>query len=260
MKTKLVITGIQADLIWENPKENLDYFTQQIENISKTTDIVVLPEMFTTGFSMNAKKNAENMDGIAISWMIEIAKKNDFAICGSLPIRESNKFYNRFVFAHPSGRIDTYDKRHSFSLAKENDSYQSGDKQKLITYKGWKIFPQICYDLRFPVWSRNTLNYDLLIYVANWPQTRIEAWKTLLKARAIENMAYTVGINRIGVDGNNLIYSGESLIVDYLGETLSNLKMGKVGFITAVLEKEIQELTRNKLGFLNDRDSFSITF
>lgn len=258
MKNQLIITGIQADLKWENPKQNLDYFQQKIESISKDTDIVVLPEMFTTGFSMNAKVNAEPLDGTTISWMIKIAKATKFAICGSLPIKENNQYYNRFVFIHPSGKIDTYNKRHVFTYAKEDEFYSPGTSKKVIDFKGWKIFPQICYDLRFPVWSRNTFNYDLLIYVANWPSTRIDAWKTLLKARAIENMTYTIGINRIGKDHNGLIYSGDSLIVDYLGETLSKLNTSEEGFVTAILEKDKQELTRNKLGFLKDRDSFSI--
>lgn len=258
MKNQLIITGIQADLIWENPKKNLKYFTQQIENIPATTDIVVLPEMFTTGFSMNVKENAEPLDGTTIFWMIKIAKATKFAICGSLAIIQNKQYYNRFIFVHPSGKIDTYDKRHTFTLARENESYTAGTSQKLIEFKGWKIFPQICYDLRFPVWSRNTLNYDLLIYVANWPSKRIAAWSTLLKARAIENMTYTIGINRIGTDQNDLVYSGDSVIVDYLGETLSKLNRSEEGFITAVLKKDKQELIRNKLGFLKDRDSFLI--
>ena len=258
MKNQLIITGIQADLIWENPKKNLEYFTQQIENIPATTDIVVLPEMFATGFSMNTKVIAESLQGTTVSWMKTIAKTKNFAICGSLPIREKHQFYNRFVFVRPSGKKNTYDKRHTFSLAKEDNSYQSGSKQILITYKDWKIFPQICYDLRFPVWSRNKFNYDVLIYVANWPKIRSTAWKTLLKARAIENMVYTIGLNRVGVDANNLVYSGDSLILDYFGETLSSLNKSEKGFITAYLEKEAQNKTRKKMGFLNDVDSFSI--
>lgn len=258
MKNQLVITGIQADLVWENPKKNLEYFTKQIENICATTDIVVLPEMFATGFSMNTKATAESLEGSTISWMKAIAKTKNFAICGSLPIREKDQVYNRFVFVRPSGKIYTYDKRHTFSLAKEHVSYQSGTEQVLINYKDWKIFPQICYDLRFPVWSRNTFNYDVLIYVANWPKIRSTAWKTLLKARAIENMVYTIGINRIGVDTNNLIYSGDSLILDYLGETLSSLNTSEKGIISACLEKKAQNKARKRLGFLNDTDSFSI--
>lgn len=259
MKNQLIVTGIQADLKWENPKENLRYFEKQIKTISKETDLIILPEMFTTGFSMDVKKNAEDMTGPTVSWMKKIVKASNFAICGSISIKENKNFFNRFLFVHPSEKTEFYDKKHTFTLAKENEFYTSGTKQKVIDFKGWKIFPQICYDLRFPVWSRNTFDYDLLIYVASWPNMRIEAWKTLLKARAIENLAYTVGVNRVGTDNNNLTYSGDSLIVNYLGETISSLKTGKTGFVTATLEKNLQETVRKKLGFLKDKDCFSIT-
>jgi predicted amidohydrolase len=257
-QNKLVVIGIQTDLQWENPKQNCSFFEEKIKNIDSSIDIVVLPEMFASGFSMNAHKNSETLDGETISWMKSIAKKNNFAICGSLALKENKQFYNRFVFVHPSGKIDFYNKRHTFTLAGEDKIYTSGNKQKIILFRGWKIYPQICYDLRFPVWTRNTLNYDLLIYVANWPSKRNLAWKTLLKARAIENMTYTIGVNRIGTDGNNLTYTGDSMIVDYLGETVSDLPEGKVGIITTTLEKENQDLIRKKLGFLNDKDQFEI--
>jgi predicted amidohydrolase len=189
--------------------------------------------------------------------MKSIAVENNFAICGSIAIKENEQYYNRFVFVYPSGKIDFYDKRHTFTLAGEDKIYTSGNTQKVITFRGWKIYPQICYDLRFPAWSRNTKNYDLLIYVANWPNKRNLAWQALLKARAIENMAYTIGVNRVGIDGNDLTYSGDSMIVDYLGKTLANLKAGEDGIIEASLEKDSQNLVRKKLGFLNDRDHFN---
>lgn len=250
--------GIQANLAWENPKQNCLYFQKQIEATNTKLDVVVLPEMFTTGFSMDAKQIAENLEGDTVSWMKSMAKKNDFAICGSLAIKEKETFYNRFIFVHPSGKMDFYDKKHAFTLAGEHKAYKTGNERKIITFRGWKICPQICYDLRFPVWSRNTKNYDVLIYVANWPNKRNLAWQTLLKARAIENMAYTIGINRVGTDANNLTYSGDSMIVDYLGKTLTNLKAGEEGVVITSLEKDSQNLIRKELGFLNNKDNFEL--
>ncbi|EAQ42930.1 amidohydrolase [Polaribacter sp. MED152] len=258
MKNELHVVGIQADLIWENPAENLKFFEDKIKNLSASTDLVILPEMFTTGFTMQPKNVAESMNGLSITWMKKIANEYDIAITGSLVIEDGNQFYNRLVFIQPSGKIDVYDKRHSFTLAGEHKVYSSGTDRIIIDFKGWKICPLICYDLRFPVWARNTENYDILIYMANWPVTRIKAWRTLLKARAIENMSYTIGVNRTGLDANNYQYSGSSLIVDYLGETLSNLDENEVGIISAVLKKDHQNKVRNKLGFLKDKDSFTI--
>lgn len=265
MQNELHIVGIQADLVWENPEENLAFFEEKINHLSKETDLVVLPEMFTTGFTMHPENVAENMNGNAVSWMIKMASKHQIAITGSLVIEEpfdcaqvDKKYYNRLVFVHPSGKIETYNKRHSFTLAGEDKVYTSGNKRLIIDYKGWKICPLICYDLRFPVWARNIENYDLLIYMANWPVKRIKAWDTLLKARAIENMSYVIGVNRTGKDGNNYEYSGNSLLVDYLGEKLSNLSKNEVGIIEATLLKSDQDKTKNKLGFLNDMDSFFI--
>ena len=260
MKNELHVVGIQADLVWENPSENLKYFEDKITDLPTTTDLVVLPEMFTTGFTMHPNNVAESMNGSSITWMKRLAQKFDFAITGSLVIREDNKFYNRLVFVHPSGKINTYDKRHSFTLAGEHKVYTSGKEILTIDYKGWKIRPLICYDLRFPVWARNTENYDLLIYMANWPITRIKAWDTLLKARAIENMSYTIGINRTGFDANNYQYSGGSIIVDFLGEELSSLVENKIGTTSAILKKENQDKVREKLGFLSDKDAFNIDF
>jgi omega-amidase len=214
--------------------------------------------MCTTGFTMHPKKVAEKMDGLSVSWMQKIAKEKQTAICGSLVISTANKFYNRFVFVYPTGEIETYNKRHTFTLAGEDNVYTSGTKKIIIKYRGWKICPLICYDLRFPVWARNTENYDLLIYVANWPAARVKAWDTLLKARAIENMSYVIGINRTGKDGNNYTYSGNSILIDCLGETLSSLKKNEVGIVTANFVKSEQDRIREKLGFLADKDSFKI--
>lgn len=258
MNETLFVVGIQASLFWENPQKNREYFESKINSLPLNINLVVLPEMFTSGFTMNAINVAEKMNGNTISWMQKLASKNNFAIAGSLVIEENSKFYNRFVFVHPSGKIDFYNKHHTFTLAGEDKIYTSGNQKTIITYKGWKICPLICYDLRFPVWARNTENYDLLLYVASWPIARIKAWDTLLKARAIENMSYVIGVNRIGVDDNGYEYCGNSLIVDYLGSQISDLQHNEEGIILANINKKAQEDTREKLGFLKDKDSFSI--
>ena len=258
MKNELCIVGIQADLFWENPKKNLTFFEEKINSLPENTDLIVLPEMFTTGFTMNPEKVAEKMDGISVSWMLKIAAEKQIAITGSLVISDGTNYYNRLIFVHPSGKIETYNKRHSFTLAGEHKVYTSGKEKLIVTYKGWRICPLICYDLRFPVWARNTENYDLLIFMANWPITRIKAWETLLKARAIENMSYVVGINRTGKDANNYEYSGNSLAIDYLGEELSRLAKNEEGIISAIINKKNQAKVRETLGFLNDMDSFHI--
>lgn len=266
MQNKLKVVGIQADLVWENPAKNIAFFEEKIGTLDKDVDLIVLPEMFTSGFTMNPENVAEKMDGISISWMKKIAKEKQTAIVGSLVIQEpfdsgqGKKYYNRLVFVHPSEKIEIYDKRHSFTLAGEDKVYTSGDKKLIIDYKGWKICPLICYDLRFPVWARNQEGYDLLLFMANWPVARIKAWKTLLKARAIENMSYVIGVNRTGKDANNYEYSGASLIIDYLGDELSNLDKNEVGIIKTTLNKSNQNSVREKLGFLTDKDSFNIEF
>jgi predicted amidohydrolase len=258
MQNQLNVIGIQADLVWESPKQNLTFFENKIKSLPKDTDLIVLPEMFTTGFTMHPEKVAESMDGTSIKWMQKMASENQTAIMGSLVIKAHANFYNRLVFVHPSGQIETYDKRHSFTLAGEDKVYTSGSKRLIVDYKGWKICPLICYDLRFPVWARNTHNYDLLIYMANWPVTRIKAWETLLKARAIENMSFVIGVNRTGKDANTYEYSGNSLLLNYLGEELDSLAKNEVGYISAKIDKNHLFKTREKLGFLNDKDVFII--
>lgn len=258
MKNELNVVGIQADLFWEDSEKNLKYFEQEIHKLSSDVNLIVLPEMFTSGFTMNPENVAETMNGKSVSWMTNMAKKQNVALVGSLVISENNNYYNRLLFVHPNGSIKTYDKRHSFTLAGEHKAYKAGNKKLIVDYLGWKICPLICYDLRFPVWARNCENYDVLIYIANWPVTRIKAWDTLLKARAIENMSYTIGVNRCGKDANNYEYSGNSLIVDYLGNELSALEANEIGTINVILKKNNQEEVRTKLGFLNDKDSFTI--
>ncbi len=252
----LNISLLQVDLSWENPQENLSYFSSQIEQINNNVDLIVLPEMFTTGFSMNASELAEEVDGTTVNWMKDIAKKKNSAVVGSVIITEANQYYNRLFFVFPSGEFEYYDKKHTFTLAKEHETYSSGTQKLLVEYKGWKICPLICYDLRFPVWARNVEDYDLLLYVASWPEKRISAWDALLKARAIENMSYTIGVNRIGKDGNDYAYVGHSIIVDCLGEALSQEKNEASGIISVQINKNTQEEVRNKLGFLKDIDVF----
>lgn len=258
MKNILKITIIQSELVWENSAQNRQVFLEKIKSISEVVDLIILPEMFTTGFTMNPEKVAETMDGETIHWLKYLAKEKNTAITGSLIIKEGNKYYNRLVFVHPTGEIKTYDKRHTFTLAGEDKIYTAGNKKLIVAYKGWKICPMICYDLRFPVWSRNTDDYNLLIYVANWPKPRITAWSTLLKARAIENMSYVVGVNRIGADDNGHEYSGNSAAYDALGEEISTIEPNKN--TTEIISISMDELTktRNKFGFLEDRDKFKM--
>lgn len=248
---------IQTNLIWENALENRSHLAQKITGFMQDVDLIVLPEMFSTGFTMHPKSVAETMQGETIAWLQHLAKAKNCAITGSLVIKENNSFYNRLVFVFPDGRIQHYDKRHLFSLAGEHHEYTSGIEKMIIEYKGWKICPLICYDLRFPVFSRNSEEYDLLLYVANWPKVRSNAWNALLKARAIENMCYTIGVNRIGMDENKNNYSGDSQIIDCMGNyTLEPQQSDEVFIIE--LDKKHQDRNRKKFGFLNDADQFEM--
>lgn len=252
----LTIALIQSHLEWEAPEANLQHFEKVFSGLNDPTDLVVLPEMFSSGFTMNPESVAEDMNGRTVNWMKVMAKKHEVAIAGSLVIKEQADYRNRFFFVFPDGQFDFYDKRHGFTYAGEHKKYRSGNARVLMSFKGWKIFPQICYDLRFPVFSRNDLDYDLLIYVANWPAKRINAWDALLKARAIENMAYCVGVNRIGKDGNDYEYPGHSAVYDYLGKSLAYSETAEV--LYAEISREPMQRTREQLGFLNDRDEFTL--
>lgn len=254
----LRVTIVQAHLNWENPIANRANFSEKITTISEKTDLIILPEMFTTGFSMNAEVLSEKNEGKTVQWMISEAKKNDTAITGSLIIKEDNNHYNRLYFVFPDGSYKSYDKRHTFTLAGEHKTYTAGTERIVIEYKGWKICPLICYDLRFPVWARNTQDYDVLIYVANWPVRRIAAWDALLKARAIENMSYCIGVNRVGLDGNGHEYIGHSAVYDVLGEQVSTKDFEKEFVETVSLDREHLKTHRSHLQFLNDRDSFNL--
>jgi len=248
---------IQSNLTWENPTANRKQFEEKITSITEQVDLIVLPEMFTTGFTMNPELVFDTMQGETILLLQSLAKAKNCAFTGSLIIKENDSFYNRLVFVFPSGEVQYYDKRHLFTLAGEDKVYTSGTEKLIVEYLGWKICPQVCYDLRFPVFARNVENYDLLFYVANWPKPRVNAWDILLKARAVENMCYTIGVNRIGLDDNNFEYNGHSQAVDFLGNYLLDPQEND-GIFIVELDKEKLLETRNKLGFLNDRDSFDL--
>ncbi|MBX9888097.1 MAG: amidohydrolase [Flavobacteriaceae bacterium] len=252
------IALIQAELIWENPEANRNYFEIKINAINDDVNLIVLPEMFTTGFTMNPTKVAESMQGRTVEWMQTLAKAKNTAITGSVVIEDDSNFYNRMLFVFPSGEIQFYDKRHLFTLAGEDEVYNAGKDKLIVDYLGWKICPFICYDLRFPVFSRNVnAQYDLLLYVASWPKTRIKAWDTLLTARAIENMSYVIGVNRIGADANAYDYVGHSQALDMLGEHLITPSEFE-GVYFAALDREKLLETRAKLNFLKDQDAFII--
>lgn len=258
MSDSLKVAVLQSHLYWEDATKNRQAFTQKIEALQEPVDIIILPEMFTTGFTMNATSVAETMDGETMTWMKQLSSKTKSAIMGSFVVSEQGNFYNRLVFMMPDGSHRTYDKRHTFTLAGEHKMYTAGTKKEVITYKGWKLCPQICYDLRFPVWSRNVENYDVLIYVANWPKPRINAWDALLKARAIENMSYCIGVNRVGEDGNGHEYPGHSAVYDALGEKIDTIENNIEQSAIITLYKDHLHKYRQKLNFLNDRDSFSL--
>jgi predicted amidohydrolase len=258
-KKTLSITLIQTELHWEDPEANREMFSRKIDEIQEDTDLIVLPEMFTTGFSMNATALAEPTQGPTVSWMAQHAKARNAAITGSVIVIENGEFFNRLFFVFPNGSYQAYDKKHTFTLAGEHKVYSAGTKRLVVDYLGWKLCPLVCYDLRFPVWARNTVDYDVLLYVANWPEKRVAAWDALLKARAIENMCYCIGVNRIGRDGNEHPYVGHSAVYDVLGNLISRQAWEEDFIETVVLEKSHINDLREQLRFLVDRDSFQLT-
>jgi len=258
----LTITIIQTDLKWEDKKANLHNLEEKIMSIRENTELVVLPEMFSTGFSMNPERLAEDMKGPTLDWMREVAARKRIILTGSVIIKEDEDYFNRLIWMLPNGSYGYYDKRHRFAFAGEDEHYTAGRKRLLTSVKGWKILPLVCYDLRFPVWSRQTpgeaqLEYDILLYVANWPERRSLAWKTLLRARAIENQAYVIGVNRVGDDGNHIHHSGDSMIIDPLGEILYE-KANAEDVHTLTLRKERLTEVRERFPFWRDADHFSI--
>jgi omega-amidase len=257
--SSLTITIIQSNLHWENKAANLAMFSEKINGIKEKTEIIILPEMFSTGFSMQSKTLAETMDGETIAWMKKTAAEKKAIITGSIIAEENGKYFNRLIWMLPNGEFGYYDKRHLFAFAEEDKFYSPGDKRMVASVKGWKINLLVCYDLRFPVWARQIgeAEYDLLIYVANWPERRIHAWKTLLQARAIENQCYVAAVNRVGNDGNDIHYSGDSMIIDPLGEILYQ-KSQQEDIFTFTLQKEKLGEVRKKFPFLKDADNFFI--
>ena len=257
MKSNLNITLIQSDLFWENVNSNLSNFGKLISNINGT-DIILLPEMFNTSFSPKSSHLAESMDGKSISWMKEISKAKGCAIVGTLMIREDKKVFNRLVWVLKNETIYTYDKCHLFSLIKEEKYISKGNKRLVLELEGYKICPLICYDLRFPVFSRNDIEYDLLIYLANWPVKRIAAWDTLLKARSIENQCYTIGVNRVGEDGNKVLFNGHSKVFDAFGNELFSAIENKEEVLQFEISLDDLKLKRRQMNFLQDRDNFKL--
>lgn len=250
----LRVTIIQSNLHWENIPANLQMFSEKIAAI-RQTDLIVLPETFTTGFSMNPKFS-ETMNGRAIEWMRKTSREKNCVVCGSLMIKDEGKFYNRLVWMLADGEFMTYDKRHLFCISDEPKCFSRGDERLIVKLNGWKICPLICYDLRFPVWARNkNAEYEILLYVANWPERRNLAWKSLLPARAIENQAYVIGVNRVGVDGKNISHTGDSMVIDALGKILYHREHEEEIFNIELNYEELKKV-REQLPFLNDADDF----
>lgn len=258
MPEDLRVSLLQADLVWENKAANLKQFAEKIAPLAHKTDLIILPEMFTTGFSMQAAPLAEPMAGHTLQHLQQWAAATGAVITGSFIAAENSCFYNRLVWMRPDGTYETYDKRHLFTLADEHLTYTAGNKKLLVDLKGWKICPLICYDLRFPVWSRNAEAYDLLIYVANFPARRAAAWKGLLTARAIENQVYTIGVNRVGTDGKDHYYSGDSSLIDYEGIGLYTVAHVEDSFTVSLSYTRQQEF-RRRFAFLADRDTFTVS-
>ncbi|MBQ4913136.1 amidohydrolase [Maribacter sp. MMG018] len=258
MNDKLNIALLQSSLVWEDPETNRRQFSKKLNLVSNDTDLAILPEMFTSGFTMSPENLGKGESEKTVDWMVNEAINRNMALVGSVVFYENDKYYNRLLFVKPNGEVSSYNKRHTFTLAGEHKKYTSGKSIEIIEYKGFKINPLICYDLRFPVWSRNTDDYDILVYVANWPKPRITAWDALLKARAIENMAYCVGVNRIGKDEKGLEYDGHSAVYDPLGE--KQAFSDKEEIIETTISKAYVDEVRSKLRFLEDRDDFNLKY
>ncbi len=254
----LKITTFQAYLFWENIDKNLQNLGLRLSSIREKTDLIVLPEMFSTGFSMNPEAHAEAMDGKTMNWMLQQAKKFNCVITGSIIIKEDQKYFNRLIWMRPDGSYEYYDKRHLFGLGEEDKHYSSGDKKLFVELHGWKICPMICYDLRFPVWLRNKdEEYDMLLIVANWPERRSMHWRTLIPARAIENQSFVVAVNRVGNDGNEIYHSGDSMCIDPNGNVIY-YKPNDEDLHTFSINKEDLITARQSFPFLKDADKFEL--
>lgn len=259
----LTITLFQANLVWEDAEANMQAFSKKFENLGASSDLIVLPEMFNTGFSVQPRDVAETIKGPTFRWMRDQSRKSNAVITGSLITQEGDNFFNRLVWMEPNGFYLTYDKRHLFRMGGEHKRFSGGNKSLLVNLKEWRIRPLICYDLRFPVWSKNIFSdgmygYDLLIYVANWPQSRVHLWKTLLHARAIENQAYVIGVNRVGKDGNDLDYSGGTRIINAKGDLVNVVPDNQEGTITQKISYQELAEFREKFKVGLDWDRFDI--
>jgi omega-amidase len=250
-------------LHWEDKEANLKMLEEKISSIKERPQVVVLPEMFSTGFSMKPEQLAEKMEGPTIQWMKKIAAEKKIILTGSVIIEEAGAYFNRLLWMLPNGQYGQYDKRHLFAFAGEDQHFAGGTQRLIASVNGWKVNLLVCYDLRFPAWARQQFDrdqgfeYDVLIYVANWPERRSTAWKTLLQARAIENQCYVIGVNRVGKDGNDIYYSGDSMVIDPLGEILYQ-KAQEEDVFTITLDKEHLQQVREKFPFWKDADSFEI--
>ena len=259
----LKVTLIQSSLYWHDIDANLAMLEEKIWQIGQETDLIVLPEMFSTGFTNAAPELAEPMNSKTFRWVKQMAKQTNAVVSGSFIARDGKDLYNRLLWMCPDGTFATYDKKHLFRMSEEHDIYTAGKERLIVEWKGWKICPLICYDLRFPVWSRNltqedeSLSYDLLLYVANWPAARSQVWRTLLQARALENLAYCIGLNRIGKDGNHIAYDGQSTVFNYKGEIISDL-LANDTIVTAELSKSALNEFRNKFPAYLDADAFTL--
>jgi len=258
MSKNLHVSCIQTDLAWENIDQNLEHFDKKLDVLPDESELVILPEMFTTGFSMNSTKLAEEMNGKSVQWMKKQAKERNKILLGSIILKENGKFFNRCVIMFPDGELQTYDKGHLFRMEKENKDYTKGESKTIFKHNDWRICPLICYDLRFPVWSRNRGDYDLLIYIASWPEPRREVWNTLLKARAIENQAYVIGVNRIGKDGEGISYSGDTVIINPKGQIMQKAEDYKEQILNEELSLEELNRFREKFPVFLDADDFKL--
>ncbi len=259
------VTYIQTHLHWEDREKNLSHFDALINSIKEETNLILLPEMFTTGFSMNPKKTAEPANGITLKWMQQKAKEKNAVICGSVAVKDRENYFNRLFWVQPNGEFYTYNKRHLFSMGKEDEHFKAGAKKLIAHYEAWNFCPLVCYDLRFPVWSRNKFkskegawDYDVLIYVANWPEARVYPWKQLLIARAIENQCYVIGVNRIGKDGNGVSHAGESLVIDPKGTVISKPNTNLECIETISLDRIRLDEFRTAFPVGRDGDAFSV--
>lgn len=260
------VTIVQTELYWENRKKNLEHFGKLISGIKDNTDLIVLPEMFSTGFTMNPSGFAEPWNDLSLNWLKDNARFKNCTITGSISVEENGKYYNRLFWVEANGTFSSYNKRHLFRMAREEQHYTAGENKIITHLKGWKICPLICYDLRFPVWSRNRFDfvsncwdYDVLVYVANWPEQRNYVWKHLLIARAIENQCYVIGVNRIGLDGNGFSHSGDSVVINPRGEVMSTIKPNEEAVFTISLDKNYLEEFRKSFPVGLDADNFVIT-